>query len=163
MRGIFCTVGVVRVCVCVRSYSIVLYAHRFCTITHQYTHTRFTQERQRAGFLPRLGRMGTRRLKLKHKQWKWFSFRFLGEGKQASKLKHIYTETFIIAKKYAKKKTEKVAPPFRAKSRKNQHSHTHVFIIIFCIYEASRKNAPHPPLRYTLKQNYTNTNETERT
>lgn len=101
--------------------------------------------------------MGTRRLKLKHKQWKWFSFRFLGEGKQASKLKHIYTETFIIAKKYAKKKTEKVAPPFRAKSRKNQHSHTHVFIIIFCNYEASRKNAPHPPLRYTLKQNYTHT------
>lgn len=103
--------------------------------------------------------MGTRRLKLKHKQWKWFSFRFLGKGKQASKLKHIYTETFIIAKKYAKKKTEKVAPPFRAKSRKNQHSHTHVFIIIFCNYEASRKTCT-PPSRMVHTQTKLHTNET---
>lgn len=86
---------------------------------------------------------------LKLKQWKWFSFRFLGEGKQAtsSKLKHIYIQTFIIeqnTKKKRERKTEKVAPPLERKVVvKNQH--THVFIIIFCIYEASRKMHPTLP------------------
>lgn len=51
---------------------------------------------------------------LEHKQWKWFSFRFLGEGKQAtsSKLKHIYIQTFIIEQntKKAKEKQKKLHP-----------------------------------------------------
>lgn len=55
------------------------------------------------------------RMGLKLKQWKWFSFRFLGEGKQAtsSKLKHIYTQTFIIeqnTQKNAKEKQKKLHP-----------------------------------------------------
>lgn len=101
------------------------------------------------------------RMGLKLKQWKWFSFRFLGEGKQAtsSKLKHIYTQTFIIEQNTQKtrKKNRKSCTPFRAKSRKKS-AHSCIYYY-FCIYEASRKNAPHPPLKYThtQKQKYTQT------
>lgn len=61
--------------VCVSSsYSIVLYAHRFL---HKYARTSvYARAPQVQKFKPlRWGRMG-----LKLKQWKWFSFRFLGAG-----------------------------------------------------------------------------------
>lgn len=85
---------------------------------------------------------------LKLKQWKWFSFRFLGEGKQAtsSKLKHIYTQTFIIEQnKKRERKTEKVAPPLERKVVNNQHS----CIYYFFVSMKQAENAPHPPLKYT--------------
>lgn len=52
------------------------------------------------------------------KQWKWFSFRFLGKGKQAtSKLKHIYTNIYYRAKqKNAKEKQKKLHPFYSEKS-----------------------------------------------
>lgn len=99
---------------------------------------------------------------LKLKQWKWFSFRFLGEGKQAtsSKLKHIYIQTFIIEQntKKRERKTEKVAPLLERKVVvKNQH--THVFIIIFVSMKQAEKCTPPSPKIHTHTKTKIHTNK----
>lgn len=130
--------------VCVScSYSIVLYAHRFFAQIRTHPSLRKSASSVEVQTFPLGGEWGS-----SSNSGSGSLFGFWARGKQAtSKLKPIYTHTptqkFIIKQRRKNAKKQKKLHPFRAKSRKNQH--THVFIIIFCIYEASRKMHPTLP------------------